>query len=230
MLEQFSPIGRGTGPSVLIMARAPRRGEVRRGLEEMIGADGCVALQMVLIQQVVRWARELDPRGLFLAHEPADAGRELRVVAGADVSVFPQNGDGISGRLADAAGRVFTRVRGPLVIVWPDLPRLRTDLAREVLADLDAGVDVVLGPLYDGGFYLIALSRPTPGLFALPEQVWRGADPMAMGLAAARHGSAEVGLLRIERPLRRPTDARAALADPLLPPEVAKVLRRRTGR
>jgi hypothetical protein len=230
MLEQFSPIGRGTGPSVLIMARAPRRGEVRRGLEEMIGADGCVALQTVLIQQAILWARGLEPRGLFLAHEPADAGRELRVVVGDDVSVFPQNGEGISGRLADAAGRVFTRVRGPLVIVWPDLPRLRPDLARAVLADLDEGVDVVLGPLYDGGFYLIALSRPTPGLFELPEQVWRGADPMAMGLAAARHGSSEVGILRIERPLRRPSDARAALVDPLLPHEVARVLRRGAAR
>jgi glycosyltransferase A (GT-A) superfamily protein (DUF2064 family) len=230
MFEQFSPIGGGTGPSVLIMARAPRRGEVRRGLEEMIGADGCVALQTVLIQQAVTWARGLEPRGLFLAHEPADAGRELRTVVGDEVSIFPQNGEGISGRLADAAGRVFTHVRGPLVIVWPDLPRLRPDLARAVLSDLEAGVDVVLGPLFDGGFYLIALARPTPGLFALPEQVWRGADPMAMGLAAARHGSAEVGLLRIERPLRRPADARAALVDPLLPRDVHRLLQRGAAR
>src|ERR1700744_6795471 len=162
MLEQFSPVGRGTGPSVLIMARAPRRGEVRRGLEEMIGADGCVALQLVLIKQAVAWARGLEPRGLFLAHEPADAGRELRTVAGQDVSGFPQNGEGIAGRLADAAGRVFTRVRGPLVIVWPDVPRIGPEVADAVLADLKDGVDVVLGPLFDGGFYLIALARPTP--------------------------------------------------------------------
>jgi glycosyltransferase A (GT-A) superfamily protein (DUF2064 family) len=226
MLEQFSPIGSGTGPSVLIMARAPRRGEVRRGLEEMIGADGCVALQLVLIKQAVAWGRELEPRGLFLAHEPADAGRELRTVAGEDVSVFPQNGEGIAGRLADAAGRVFTRVRGPLVIVWPDLPRLRADHAQAVLSDLAAGVDVVLGPLFDGGFYMIALSRPLPSLFALPEQIWRGADAMTMGLAAAQSGSAEIGILRAERPLHRPADVRAALIDPLLPGDVAQALRR----
>ena len=35
-----------------------------------------------------------------------------------------------------------------------------------------------------------------------------------------------VGLLRAERALHRPADARAALADPLLPPELARVLRR----
>jgi glycosyltransferase A (GT-A) superfamily protein (DUF2064 family) len=226
MLERAPAIGDGSGPSVLVMARAPRRGEVRRGLAEMIGADGCVALQMVLIQQAIAWGRSLAPRGLFLAHEPADAGREMRAVVDEDVAIFPQNGEGIAGRLADAAGRVFTRVRGPLVILWPDVPRLRPEMAEAVRADLDDGVDVVLGPLFDGGFYLIALSRPMPALFTLPEQIWRAADPVALGIGTALGGGAEVGLLRAERPLRRPADARAALVDPLLPREVGHALRR----
>jgi hypothetical protein len=121
---------------------------------------------------------------------------------------------------------VFARHDGPLLIVWPDLPRLRQELARSALDDLAAGCDVVLGPAIDGGFYLIGIDRPLPKLFGLPENAWRSPDAMTIGLAAARDAGLEVGLLRAERALHRPADVRAALADPLLPAEVARVLGR----
>jgi uncharacterized protein len=214
-------------PAVVIMARAPRRGEVLRALEPVLGIDGCVALQSALIAQAVRWAEDVAPGAVHVAHDPPDAGRELRVLAGADASLFPQNGDGIAGRLADAAARVFARSSRPLVIVWPVLPRLRPEHAQAALGDLEAGCDLVLGPAIDGGLYLIALRRPLPKLFGLPEQVWRSPDIMAIGMAAVRNAGLEIGILRAERALHRPADVRAALADPTLPDVVARVLARR---
>lgn len=212
-------------PSVLIMARAPRRGEVRRALEPLLGPDGCVALQSALIAQTASWAREISPQGTHVAHDPPDAGRELRELVGPDTAIFPQNGEGIAGRLADAAARVFSRASGPLLIVWPDLPQLRRDHATGAIDDLGAGCDVVLGPVISGGFYLIGMPRPLPKLFALPEQIWRSRDVMALAITAARNADAEVGILRAERALHRPADVRAALADPLLPDAVGRVLR-----
>jgi glycosyltransferase A (GT-A) superfamily protein (DUF2064 family) len=87
---------------------------------------------------------------------------------------------------------------------------------------------VVLGPAIDGGFYLIGLARPLPRLFSLPEQAWRSPDAMTIGLAAARESGLEIGLLRAERALHRPADVRAALADPLLPPDLGQLMRPRT--
>jgi uncharacterized protein len=216
------------GSAVLIMARAPRRGEVRRALEPLLGADGCVALQSGLIAQAASWAHAVAPGAVHVAHDPPDAGRELRAVVGPDAFLFPQNGDGIAGRLADAAARVFVRVSGPLLIVWPDLPRLRAEHASAALDDLAAGCDVVFGPAIDGGLYLIGLPRPVPKLFSLPEQAWRSPDVMTMAIAAARDGDLEIGILRAERALHRPADVRAAIADPMLPEPIAKVLRART--
>ena len=215
------------GPAVLVLARAPRRGEVRRALEPVLGLDGCLALQAALIAEAVRWGREVAGASVHLAHDPPDAGPELRALVGPDPLLFPQNGEGISGRLADAAGRVFSRgLSGPLLIVWPDLPRLRPEHAAAALEDLASGCDVALGPAFDGGFYLVAVQRPLPALFRLPEQAWRSSDAMSVGLAAARDAGLAVGILRAERALHRPADVRAALADPMLPETVARVLRR----
>jgi glycosyltransferase A (GT-A) superfamily protein (DUF2064 family) len=113
-----------------------------------------------------------------------------------------------------------------LLIVWPDLPRLRPDHAAAALDDLRAGCDVVLGPAVDGGLYLVGIARPLPELFALPERAWRN-DAMGVALTAIRDVGFEVGILRAERALHRPADVRAALADPLLPAEVGAILRRR---
>jgi glycosyltransferase A (GT-A) superfamily protein (DUF2064 family) len=218
----------GGDPAVLVMARAPRRGEVRRALEPLLGADGCRALQAALIAQTAAWARAVAPRALYAAHEPPDAREELRALVPADATLFPQNGNGVGARIADAAARVFSRHRGPLLIVWPDLPRLRPEHASAALGDMAAGCDLVLGPAIDGGFYLIGISRPLPQLFTLPEQAWRSPDVVAMGLAATRESGLEVGILRAERPLQRPSDVRAALADPITAPEIARILKPRS--
>jgi glycosyltransferase A (GT-A) superfamily protein (DUF2064 family) len=212
------------GPAVLVMARAPRRGQVRRALEPLIGADACMALQAALIVQAARWAQAVAPGAVHVAHDPPDSAGELRALVGADASLFPQNGDGIGGRVADAAARVFARHSGPLLIVWPDLPRLRADHAQAALDDLASGCDVVLGPAVDGGLYLVGIPRPQPRLFGLPEQAWRSRDVMTMGFAAAREAGLNIGILRAERPLNRPADVRAALADPLTPPELVRIL------
>ncbi len=213
-------------PAVLIMARAPRRGQVRRALEPLLGPDRCAALQVKLIQAAVAWGQDVAPHAIHVAHDPPDSAAEIRLLLGRDTVTFPQNGDGISGRIADAAARVFARHTGPLLIVWPDLPRLRPDHARAALDDLRAGCDVVLGPALEGGFYLIAINRPMPKLFSLPEGVWRSPDAMALAVGAVRAAGLELGILRAERPLQRPSDVRAALADPLLPEEIGGILRK----
>jgi glycosyltransferase A (GT-A) superfamily protein (DUF2064 family) len=211
---------------VLIMARAPRAGEVRRALEPLLGREGCLELQSALIAQTAAWARDIGAGPPHVAHDPPDAGAELRRLVGADAVLFPQNGEGIAGRLADASARVLARSGGPLLIVWPDLPRMRADHAAAAIDDLDSGCDVVLGPAVDGGLYLVGIARPLPELFALPERAWRN-DAMGVALSAIRDVGFEVGVLRAERALHRPADVRAALADPLLPADVGAILRRR---
>jgi uncharacterized protein len=215
----------GQGPAVLIMARAPRDGEVRRALEPLLGREGCLELQSALIAHAAAWGRKVSPGPIHVAHDPPDSSAELRRLVGADAVMFPQNGEGIAGRLADASARVIARSGGPLLIVWPDLPRFRAAHAAGALDDLNAGCDVVLGPAIDGGLYLVGIARPLPELFALPEQTWRH-DVMGVALTAIRDVGFEVGILRAERALHRPADVRAALADPLLPGDIGSILAR----
>lgn len=213
-------------PAVVIMARAPRRGMVHAALEPLIGADGCVSLQTALLLRTLSWAREVARERVFVAYEPPDARAELTTLMGLGPTYFPQNGDGIASRTAAASAHVFASGERPLLIVWPVLARLTATHAAAALDDLADGCDVVLGPVVDGGLYLVGVRRPAPALFGLPERAWRSPELVPIAVTTAGQSGLQIGLLRTERALQRPADVRSALADPLLAPELVRVLRR----
>jgi glycosyltransferase A (GT-A) superfamily protein (DUF2064 family) len=111
-------------------------------------------------------------------------------------------------------------------VIWPWLARFRPEDAVGALGDLVAGCELVLGPLIDGGLYLLGLAGPLPVLLAISEERWQDPDVMATGFATASDAGLEVGVLRAERALRSAADVRAALADPLLPEEIGRILAR----
>ena len=184
--------------AVLLMAPRAPSGE----LDALLGPERGAELLGLLAAQTERWAREVAPGAVHRA------------------------GDGEP--LSEAVGRAFTVDQGALLVVWPLLPQLRPEHASGALDDLGSGADVVLGPIIDGGLYLLGLRRPVPELLAFPEERWQDPDVMTLGFAAARDADLEVGILRAERALRSAADARAALADPLLPSRIRSILDRRT--
>ena len=228
MAEETQPrgvLGEIEPRGVVLMAQAPRPGTVRRALEPMLGAERCAALQTTLIRRAAAWGERVAPGNLHVACEPPGAGPELRALLGPRTSIVPQNGVGISGQIADATGRLFAHGEGPVLIIWPDLLNWRPEHVDGALADLRDGCGVSFGPMFDGGFYLIALARPLPVLFALAEDAWRSPDATMLAITAAHGAGLEAGVLRAERGLHQPADVRAALADPLTEPGIRALLK-----
>jgi glycosyltransferase A (GT-A) superfamily protein (DUF2064 family) len=201
------------------MARVPRPSAEPAPLEAALGSQRWIALQEVLLSRLITWGQEVSPDAVYVAYEPAEG--EL---ARPDVTTFPQDGSDTTQRLAGAAGRVFEAGHTPVLITWPDLPRWRPDHAEGALSDLADGCGISVGPVFDGGFYLVGLAAPLAPLFELPPRTWRGADGMVLAFEAANSAGIEVGLLRAERGLHSLEDMRAALADPLLDPELRDLL------
>ncbi|WP_372789059.1 DUF2064 domain-containing protein [Paraconexibacter sp.] len=120
----------------------------------------------------------------------------------------------------DAAGMALHDHEGPVLLVAPDVPRLDEDLARSAVSDLDDGALVVIGPSSDGSPFLVALPSADPDALAL---VGTGIEQLA---EHPRIGEAGVGMLRSERRLVTPGDARAYAADPLGHPDLLRHLSR----
>jgi hypothetical protein len=101
--------------------------------------------------------------------------------------------------------------------------RLRPDHGQAALDDLEAGCDVVFGPLVDGGLYMLGFRQ----VLALVEDLLGGEvqpDGFAAALSVAAESGLEIGYLRPERSLTSRDGAALALADPLTPPDLRKLL------
>jgi glycosyltransferase A (GT-A) superfamily protein (DUF2064 family) len=181
------------------MARDVRPGHRGEGLESMLGSEGRARLESLMLERTVAWAEAVAP------------GRVRISSPGEDVA-------------AAAAATADRFGGGPLIVVSAQVPRLGPGHAAAALLDLAEGADASYGPLHSGGWYLAALREVRSDLlpvFAAPDD---GEPLISRTLGAAAELGLEVGLLRMERGLETPADARALLADPLLPADVRAVL------
>jgi hypothetical protein len=108
---------------------------------------------------------------------------------------------------------------GPLLLAAPDVPGLDLAVARAALEDFEAGCEVVVGAAHDARPYLVGLRHAVPDLIAA------AGDTFAGGMIAAfAERAMPFGMLRSERRLRSPGDARALALDPLAPPELVAIM------
>jgi hypothetical protein len=107
-----------------------------------------------------------------------------------------------------------------VLLVAPDVPGLDGRLAHAALDDLAQGAELAMAPATDGRAFLLALAHADPAI------VLAAAAGLPDRRAAGELVGGEFGLLRSERRLVTPGDARAFAADPLTPPELVALLRR----
>ena len=107
---------------------------------------------------------------------------------------------------------------GPVVLVAPDVPALSPAHADAVLADLGAGVELIVGAGHDARPYLVALAHADPELIEL------AGGPLEPLFAAAARRELAMSMIRHERRLASAADARALALDPLSPPELVAQL------
>jgi len=104
---------------------------------------------------------------------------------------------------------------GPVLFIAADVPGLDVAVAEAALGDLRSGVSIVVGPTNDGTPYLVAVPDTSEASLGLLELDREQLFVAALGLAGG------IGMLRSERRLITPSDARALAVDPALALELA---------
>lgn len=197
----------------LVVAKAPAPGRAKTRLAASVGAQAAAALAEALLLDTLDGCRaEADRVGLLCA-SPDDVAA-LRDLAGPDAPIVVQDGAGLSAALASGARAGLALARAVL-LVSADVPGVPPGALGRAVRLLDGGVDVVLGPGDDGGYWLVALRAEHPGLF--DGMAWSTGDVLADTLTRARQLGLAVELVDAWRDVDTAADlaALAAAADAL---------------
>jgi rSAM/selenodomain-associated transferase 1 len=164
------------GTRIAIFARAPVPGEAKTRLIALLGAEGAALLHAQLLVHAIRTAiaSDLGPVELWCAPD-CDHPFFVQCAQDLGVSLRTQQGADLGRRMACAFAAALCE-NAPLVVIGSDCPALTPEKLREAAQALQT-YEVVVAPAEDGGYVLIGLSAPDPGLFE--DMAWGSALVMS---------------------------------------------------
>lgn len=176
---------------VIVFAKAPVAGLAKTRLAPALGADGAAQLARRLLQHAVQQALAAGLGPVDLCVTPNQQHADFQRLAAEPGLRLSDQGDGDLGtRMARALERNLATSPAALLI-GTDAPSLDAAYLRQAARSLQSH-DAVFGPAADGGYVLVGLRRPSPGLF----EGMRWSHPAVM--ADTRERIARAGLRHTE--------------------------------
>ncbi len=157
----------GSDRVLVIMAKAPRPGAVKTRLTPGLSPEGVTAFYCCLLDDTLALARSLGDVEVAIMC-PASDVNELARLAGSEVSVVAQKGEGLAAGLTSLTSVFAHFAEGhqrPSIAFNSDSPHLPRSILEDAFTTL-AEHDVVVGPTHDGGYYLVGAKASHPALFA----------------------------------------------------------------
>jgi rSAM/selenodomain-associated transferase 1 len=149
---------------LVIMAKAPRLGEVKTRLAASLSPAAVTAFYCCLLDDTLALARSLSGVEVAIMCPDSDVN-ELAQLAGSEASVVAQKGEGLAAGLASVFEHFAEDHQRRTIAFNSDSPHLPRSVLEDAFETLAAN-DVVVGPTHDGGYYLVGAKASHPTLFA----------------------------------------------------------------
>lgn len=143
--------------ALVVMARYPTPGHVKTRLAAEIGHEAACRLYAAFLQDLDARFRSRDGLDLVWCFAPVEA--DFAGLFAGPRRTLPQRGSDLAQRMHHAFADLFVLGYETVVMVGADMPHLADDAFDTAVQWLGQGVDVVLGPSEDGGYYLVAMRR-----------------------------------------------------------------------
>ena len=187
----------------MIVAKQTEPGKVKTRLCSVYTPGEAAVVARLFLEDAFSLANEVAEADVFIGFDPVSAADWFAAVCSGGELILQGEGD-LGARLTRISGEVFALGYEKVILMGTDAPFLRADRLRETLSALRSPKTVVLGPAFDGGYYLIGLTEHQPELFdAIP---WSSDKTLSETLNRVEKLGLKAHLLEIERDVDTPED------------------------
>jgi uncharacterized protein len=148
---------------LVIMAKAPRPGRVKTRLIPSLPLQAVTSFYRCLLGDTLALAQSLAGVEIAIMCPETDVD-ELALVAGPGARVVAQKGEGLAAGLTSVFAHFAEGYQRRIIAFNSDSPHLPRLVLQGAFEALEAQ-DLVVGPTYDGGYYLVGANRSHPSLF-----------------------------------------------------------------
>jgi rSAM/selenodomain-associated transferase 1 len=142
---------------ILFFVRNPERGEVKTRLAATLGQNVARDLYRCFILDMLS-ALQRAGFPLIICYYPEDALDHLKGIVGEGYAFQPQYGEDLGERMKNGMMDSFAQGFDRAIVIGSDIPDLPGAFIQESFAALET-YDSVIGPAFDGGYYLIGFRQ-----------------------------------------------------------------------
>lgn len=148
--------------ALIIFVRHAELGKVKTRLAKTIGDNKALAVYQLLLQHTMAVTVPLNYKK-FIYYTDQVIEHDMWNLPG--YVKRQQYGNDLGERMANAFKALFEQGFKRVLIIGSDCYQLKTAIIDKAIATLTEQ-DVVIGPTFDGGYYLLGMNRFIPELFA----------------------------------------------------------------
>lgn len=165
--------------ALIIMAKSPLSENVKTRLAPEYNEEERREIYARLLEGTIGRLREIKGTETMIAFTPQDHKEQFMSYG---LRLFPQIEGSIGQRMSRAIELALGEGYERVALVGADIPGLTHKVVEKAFEVLERA-DMAMGPSLDGGYYLIAMKRPHPGIFE--DIPWSSPDTLARTLQKA---------------------------------------------
>jgi uncharacterized protein len=142
---------------LLFFVKNPEKGKVKSRLAAGIGDDSAVNVYKEIVDHMLSTLKK-GTFSLYVCFSPGNAQKPIKNWLGSAHRYLPQNGKDLGERMRNGFIDGFARGYKRVVLIGSDIPDLPMKSIKEAFQALEE-MDSVIGPAYDGGYYLIGFKE-----------------------------------------------------------------------
>jgi rSAM/selenodomain-associated transferase 1 len=144
---------------VVFFVKYPEKGRVKTRLSVDLGEDVAVALYRYFTADLLHTLKRVNAQTCIYFY-PESAKDKFIGWLGPDYPYMPQQGKDLGERMENAFVGILEQGFKKAIIIGSDSPDLPYELINEAFSALQNN-DAVIGPTFDGGYYLLGFKRET---------------------------------------------------------------------
>ena len=150
---------------LMIFMKTPALGLVKTRLAKSLCDEKALEIYKNLVKNVIEKTARTNTKYdvcIFLAErsEIEHVKEWLNIKA----PIYIQNGSDLGGRMHNAFKTIYELEYDKAIIIGADIPGINSEIIHNGFIALNEN-DVIIGPTYDGGYYLIGLKKPVRIIF-----------------------------------------------------------------
>jgi rSAM/selenodomain-associated transferase 1 len=151
---------------LILFVKSPQKGQVKTRLSQVLGDKSTLDLYKAFVADIIETLQHEPQYSLKIAFFPKEAQRRVVRWLGRQNTYIPQSGNSLGDRMANAFIQVFSEGFEKALIIGSDIPDMPRSIITNALESLSTR-DAVIGPSFDGGYYLIGFRHNTfsPAVF-----------------------------------------------------------------